>query len=177
MALFFWFDLFLETRSKWWHQKDILELTDLYQGHYLFFQADPQDPMFSSGQILFLCSVGEKFVVTSLSDSIIRITFNVKSFCPLVNTEQNVLWYRITSSEDVVSSYFRVLPLCFFYPKAHNGVQNLSEVSSHQFFHESWIYKVEVFKIDKNAAIAVFLTKKGDTLQPLKNNKKKIVDS
>ena len=48
----------------------------------------------------------------------------------LVNTEQNVLWYRITSSEDVVSSYFRVLPLCFFSKKIHNGAQNVSEVSS-----------------------------------------------
>ena len=48
----------------------------------------------------------------------------------LVNTEQNVLWYRITSSEDVVSSYFRVLPLCFFSKKFHNAVQNLYEIAS-----------------------------------------------
>ena len=43
MPLFFWFDLFLEARAeilkknslvfwkKFWHQKDILKLTDLYQ--------------------------------------------------------------------------------------------------------------------------------------------------
>ena len=48
----------------------------------------------------------------------------------LVNTEQNVLWYRITSLEDVVSSYFRVLPLFFFSKKFHNGVQNLYEIAS-----------------------------------------------
>ena len=51
MPLFFWFDLFLEARaeileknllvfwSKWWHQKDILKLTDLYPiCQYFIFQ-------------------------------------------------------------------------------------------------------------------------------------------
>ena len=35
----------------------------------------------------------------------------------LVNTEQNVLWYRITSSEDVVSSYFSLPPPLLFLQK------------------------------------------------------------